>query len=60
MLDAAVCWEPDAPARSRDGAISRQPRPGSVPGRGVLRDYEQRGCDAEEIVQPPQECGTGR
>ena len=34
--------------------------PGSVPGRGVLRDYEQRGCDAEEIVQPPQECGTGR
>jgi len=33
---------------------------GRVPGRGVLRDYEQRGCDAEDIVQPPQECGIGR
>lgn len=27
--------------------------------RGVLRDYEQRGCDAEDIVQPLQKCGTG-
>jgi len=57
MLDAAVCWEPD-PAK-REGHQQATP-PGSVPGRGVLRDYEQRGCDAEEIVQPPQECGTGR
>ena len=58
MLDAAVCWEPDLAVGGR--AISRQPRVGGKPLRGVLRDYEQRGCDAEEIVQPPQKCGTGR
>jgi hypothetical protein len=27
--------------------------------RGVLRDYEQRGCDAEDIVQPPRKRGIG-
>ena len=71
MLDAAVCWKPDgalvlsaqkvAPGiPERRGNQQATPPGVKVPGRVVLRDYEQRGCDAEDIVQPPQECGNGR
>ncbi|OFW10904.1 MAG: hypothetical protein A3G20_07080 [Acidobacteria bacterium RIFCSPLOWO2_12_FULL_59_11] len=59
MLDAAVCWEPDLADR-REGHQQATPHQATSPLRGVLRDYEQRGCDAEEIVQPPQKCGIGR
>ena len=76
MLDAAVCWKPDVPGRagilacpntgleacihSVRGNQQATPRRKFAGARGVLRDYEQRGCDAEEIVQPPPECGIGR
>ena len=65
MLETRRSLHPSALKAARRGPRGRrgnqQATPfGNVPGRGVLRDYEQRGCDAEDIVQPPQECGIGR
>ncbi len=45
-----------APGRGNQQATLRGKFPST---QGVLRDYEQRGCDAEDIVQPLQECGIG-
>lgn len=61
--DAGRCGMLETPPPgSLPGKGNQQATPSGakVPGWGVLRDYEQRGCDAEDIVQPPQECGIGR